>query len=114
MAGVGVVARHVHNGASSARGWSLALKLAQAVLGQRRVDLDLVVVVGGGWQWGQADRVADRERLDARGIAHREAAGGDHAVWSLCEAWAWVGWPLRAFGLHCDLGLRPQRGRNLQ
>ena len=24
-------------------------KLAQAVLGQRRVDLDLVVVVGGGW-----------------------------------------------------------------
>jgi hypothetical protein len=26
-------------------------KLAQAVLGQRRVDVDLVVVVGGGWQW---------------------------------------------------------------
>ena len=25
-------------------------KLAQAVLGQRRVDLDLVVVVRGGWQ----------------------------------------------------------------
>ena len=48
-------------------------KLAQAVLGQRRVDLDLVVVVGGGWQWGQVDRVADQDRLDAR--EHRPSVG---------------------------------------
>jgi hypothetical protein len=71
--GVGVVARRVHDGASSARGWSLASKLAQAVLGQRRVDLDLIVVVGCGWQWGQVDRVADQDRLDAR--EHRPSVG---------------------------------------
>jgi hypothetical protein len=49
MAGVGVVARRVQDGASSARGWTLRLRLAQAVLGQRRVGFDLIVVVGGGW-----------------------------------------------------------------
>jgi hypothetical protein len=40
-------------------------RLAQAVLGQRRVGFDLVVVLGGGWAVGQVDRVADRERRDA-------------------------------------------------
>jgi hypothetical protein len=40
-------------------------RLAQAVLGQRRVGFDLVVVVGGGWAVGQVDQVADRERRDA-------------------------------------------------
>jgi hypothetical protein len=56
MAGVGVVARHGRNGASSARGWSLASKLAQAVLGQRRVTWSSWEVVssrpspsGRGW-----------------------------------------------------------------
>jgi hypothetical protein len=43
-----------------------------------------------------------------------EVAGGNHAAWSLCEAWGWVGWPLKSLGLHCDLSLRPQRGRNMQ
>jgi len=47
-------------------------KLAQAVLGQRTIDLDLVVV-GGGWQWGHVDRVADQDRLDAR--EHRPSVG---------------------------------------
>ena len=56
-------------------------KLAQAVLGQRRVDLDVVVAVAG---W--AGRPG--EGLDAREDRHREAAGGDHAPWSSCEAWA--------------------------
>jgi hypothetical protein len=40
-------------------------KLAQAVLDQRKVGLDLVVV-GGGLAVGQVDCVADRDRLDAR------------------------------------------------
>jgi hypothetical protein len=106
---VGVVAPHVHDGASSAEVGAWRSKLAQAVLGQRRVDLDLVVV-RGGLHW---TRPAGRGWMRAR-IAHREAAGGNHAAWSLCEACAWVGWPLRAVGLHCDLSLRPQRGRNLQ
>jgi hypothetical protein len=35
-------------------------RLAQVVLGQRRVGFDLVVVVGRGWAVGQVDRVADR------------------------------------------------------
>jgi hypothetical protein len=62
-------------------------KLAQAVLGQRRVDLDLVVV-GGGWQWARpTEWPTGRGWMRAR-IAHREAAGGDHAAWSSCEAWA--------------------------
>jgi hypothetical protein len=58
---------------------------------------------------------ADRERLDACEVRPSgTAAGGDHATWSLCEAWAWVGWSRSASGLHCGLSLRPQRGRNLQ
>jgi hypothetical protein len=60
-----VVARRVHTARGLPEVGAWHSKLAQAVLGQRRVDLDLVVVVGGGWQWGQVDRVADRERLDA-------------------------------------------------
>ncbi len=51
-------------GSSSARvAWGS--KLAQAVLDQRKVGLDLVVV-GGGLAVGQVDCVADRDRLDAR------------------------------------------------
>jgi hypothetical protein len=42
----GGVARRVHNG-TSARGGPWRLRLAQAVLGQRRVSFDLVVVGGG-------------------------------------------------------------------
>ena len=71
--GAGVVACRVHDGASSAEVRAWPSKLAQAVLGQRRVDLDLVVVVGGGWQWGQVDRVADPDRLDA--CEHRPSVG---------------------------------------
>ena len=63
-------------------------KLAQAVLGQQRVDL--VVVVGGGWQWA---RSTVRGAGCAQGLPV-EVAGGDHAVWSLCEVWGRVGWPL--------------------
>jgi hypothetical protein len=110
MAGVGVVARHVHDGASSAEVGAWRSKLAQAGLGPSG---------GSAWTWssscevvGSAPGRPGEAGMRAR-IAHREAAGGDHAAWSLCEAWAWVGWPLRAFGLHCDLRLRPQRGRNL-
>jgi len=44
--------------------WSLALKLAQAVLGQRRRRLGSAVVVRGGGS-GQVDRVADQDRPDA-------------------------------------------------
>jgi len=73
-------------------------KLAQAVLGQRRVDLDLVVVEMVSTGPGRLGEAGMRARF-----AHREAAGGDHAAWSSCEAWAWVGWPLRALGLHCGL-----------
>jgi hypothetical protein len=103
-----MTARRLPRLGPGARSWR------QAVLGPRRVDLDVVVVVGGGWQWARpTEWPTGRGWMRVR-IAYREAAGGDHAAWSLCEAWAWVGWPLRAFGLHCDLSLRPQRGRNLQ
>jgi hypothetical protein len=44
--------------------WNLALKLAQAVLGQRRRRLGSAVVVRGGGS-GQVDRVADQDRPDA-------------------------------------------------
>jgi hypothetical protein len=64
MARIGVVARRAHDDASSAPGWNWPSKLAQAMLGQRRVD----------WTWsswevvsrGQVDQVANQERLDAR------------------------------------------------
>jgi hypothetical protein len=69
MAGVGVVARGVHDGASSAEGGAWPSRLGQAVLGQRRVGFGLVVVVGGGWAVGQVGRVADREGRDAARIA---------------------------------------------
>src|SRR5215204_3717347 len=42
-------------------------RLAQAVLGQRRVGFDSVVVVGRWLSSGRFDRGADRERLDTRG-----------------------------------------------
>jgi hypothetical protein len=70
MAGVGVVARRVHDGASSARGRRLALEAAQALLGQRRADLDLVVVVAVVGS-GRFHRVADRESLDAGEVARQ-------------------------------------------
>ena len=107
MAGVGVVTRHVRNGASSARGWSLASKLAQAVLGQRRVTWSSWEVVSS-----RPSRPGELDACEVRPSG--TAAGGDHATWSLCEAWAWVGWSRSASGLHCGLSLRPQRGRNLQ
>jgi hypothetical protein len=60
-------------------------RLAQVVLGQRRVGFDLVVVVGRWLGRGQVDRVADRERRDAgEDRPRRLAAGGDHAGWSWC------------------------------
>jgi hypothetical protein len=48
MAGIGVVARRVHDGrvvCPKVGAWPS--KLAQAVLGQHRVDLESVVVGGG-------------------------------------------------------------------
>jgi hypothetical protein len=66
MAGGGVVARHVHDGASSARGWSLALEAGAGRAGPAEGRLGLGRRRGRWLAVGQADRVADRERLDAR------------------------------------------------
>jgi hypothetical protein len=62
MAGVGVVARHVHDGASSAPGWSLALEAGAGRAGPRRVDLDWsssweVVSTGPGRPGGRRERL---------------------------------------------------------
>ena len=62
MAGVGVVARHVHDGASSARGWSLALEAGAGRAGPAKGRLGLGRRRGRWLALGQADR----ERLDAR------------------------------------------------
>jgi hypothetical protein len=92
--GVGMVARRVRNG-TSARGGPWRSRLAQAVLGQRRVGStgsSSWAVVG---QWPLRPRGRPGEAGCAR-IARRSAAGGDHARWSVCEAWGRVAWSRRA------------------
>jgi hypothetical protein len=65
MAGVGVVARCVHDRLVVCLSRRLVSKLAQALLGQPRRRLDLAVV--GRWLGsGQLDRVADQARPGAR------------------------------------------------
>jgi hypothetical protein len=49
MAGVGVVACPVHGQFVGCPGRNLAVEAGAGLLGQRRVGLDLAVVVGGGW-----------------------------------------------------------------
>jgi hypothetical protein len=62
MAGVGAVTRHVHDGTSSARGWSLALEAGAGRAGPAEGRLGLGRRRGRWLAVGQADRVADRER----------------------------------------------------
>jgi hypothetical protein len=83
-------------------------KLAQAVLGQRRVTWS------SSWEVvsSRPSRPGEAGACEVRPLG--TAAGGDHAAWSLCEAWAWVGWSLSGSGRHGGLSWRPQRGRNLQ
>ena len=115
MAGVGVVARRVHDRASSARSWSLALEAgtgrAGPAAGRLRLGRRRGAVVG---QWARSTGwPTGRGGMRAR-IARRSAAGGDHAAWSWCGLGPS---PLTSQGasrLDCDLSLRPQRGRNMQ
>jgi hypothetical protein len=71
-------------------------RLAQAVLGQRWVGFDLIVVMTMVEQWPHRPHGRPGEARWAR-IARRSAAGGDHAAWSLCEALGRVAWSRRAF-----------------
>jgi hypothetical protein len=66
LAGVGVVARHVHDGASSAEVGAWRSKLATGRAGPAEGRLGRGRRRGRWLAVGQADRVADRERLDAR------------------------------------------------
>jgi hypothetical protein len=83
MAGAGVVAPPCPRRRVVCPRLKRPSRLAQAVLGQRRVGFDLVVV-GGGWQWARSTGwPTGRGGMRAR-IARRSAAGGDHAAWSWC------------------------------
>src|SRR5215218_11575 len=75
MAGVGVVARHVHDGASSARGWSLALEAGAGRAGPAEGRLGL----GRRGRW-LALGPADWERL---GCARGSPIGRQLAVTTL-------------------------------
>jgi hypothetical protein len=88
-AGVGVVARTVSTtGWSSARIGAWRSKLAQAVLGERRHRLG----PGRRGRWfgsGQVDRVADQDRLDARGgspVGRGNVCSEVRLLWQACAA----------------------------
>jgi hypothetical protein len=81
MAGVGVIARRVHDGASSARGWSLALEAgtgrAEPAAGRLRLGRRC-----GRWLGSGPGRPGGRpgEAGCTRG-SPVEVVGGDHAAW---------------------------------
>jgi len=84
MAGVGVVARRVHNGASSARGWSLALGAgtgrAGPAAGRLRLGRHRGTVVGQ-WPGRPGGRLGRRDAGEDRASV---GSCGDHAGWSWC------------------------------
>jgi hypothetical protein len=99
MAGVGVVARRVHDRLLVCPGRHLAVEAGAGRAGSSGgVGLDLVVVVGGSPVGRRAGCVARWH----------------YAAWSSWKAQGRVACRCEPPGLDCDLALRPQRGRIMQ